>query len=289
MKPFDAGLATNGPQLLSVTRGGSTLKLLDDVGTFFGAATPEGKLEIRGAAAVGALGSASGLQSTQGFGAFGGAGFNSPSLLGLSMSAPYLHDGSAQTLEDVMAKHKIDVPDGNGGTTTVTIQNAVTAQQLSDLLNFVRTIEDDDAAGRTLRPTCSWSRTRFPDREDPRSPRCAGSRAKPHMIGVRLLFCALQLEVEHHVLARSGIAADGRVESHRCGVVAVGQHPGLRAAELACGSEQHAKQRLRHSAPQMARRDADLVDPQLRRLVGMDVVHGRGEADDDAVVDRDAR
>jgi DNA-binding beta-propeller fold protein YncE len=143
VKPFDAGLATNGPQLLSVTRGGSTLKLLDDVGTFFGAATAEGKLEIRGAAAVGALGSASGLQSTQGFGAFGGLGFNSPSLLGLSMSAPYLHDGSAQTLEDVMAKHKIDVPDGNGGTTKVTIQNAVNAQQLSDLLNFVRTIEDE--------------------------------------------------------------------------------------------------------------------------------------------------
>ncbi len=40
VKPFDQGLAVNGPQLLSVTRGGSTLKLLDDVGTFFGAATP---------------------------------------------------------------------------------------------------------------------------------------------------------------------------------------------------------------------------------------------------------
>src|SRR5688500_19108681 len=92
---FDAGLAVNGPQLLSVTRGGTTLKLLDDVGTFFGAATAEGKLEIRGAAAVGAVGSPSGVQSTQGFGAFGGLGFNSPSLLGLSMSAPYLHDGSA--------------------------------------------------------------------------------------------------------------------------------------------------------------------------------------------------
>ena len=139
---FDAGLAVNGPQLLSVTRGGTTLKLLDDVGTFFGAATAEGKLEIRGAAAVGAVGSPSGVQSTQGFGAFGGLGFNSPSLLGLSMSAPYLHDGSAQTLEDVMAKHKIDVSDGNGGTTKVAIQAAVTAQQLSDLLNFVRTIED---------------------------------------------------------------------------------------------------------------------------------------------------
>ena len=143
VKAFDQGLATNGPQLLSVTRGGSTLKLLDDVGTFFGAATPEGKLEIRGAAAVGTPKTAPGLQSTQGFGAFGVAGFNTPSLLGLSLSAPYLHDGSAQTLEAVLEKHKIEVSDGNGGTTKVTIKAALTEQQRSDLLNFVRSIEDD--------------------------------------------------------------------------------------------------------------------------------------------------
>src|SRR5687767_8729502 len=35
----------------------------------------------------------------------------------------------------------------------------------------------------------------------------------------------------------------------------------------------------------MSRCDADLVDPQLRRLVGMDVAHAGGEADDDTVVD----
>ena len=138
VKAFDQGLATNGPQLLTVTRGQSVLTLLDKVGTFFAPNTPEGKLEIRGAAAVGAPGSAPGLQSTQGFGAFGAAGFNTPSLLGLSLSAPYLHDGSAQTLEDVMAKHTITV-NGNA----VTIKNAVTQQELDDLLNFVRSIEDD--------------------------------------------------------------------------------------------------------------------------------------------------
>lgn len=138
VKAFDQGLATNGPQLLSVTRGQNVLTLLDKVGTFFAPNTPEGKLEIRGAAAIGAPGSAPGLQSTQGFGAFGAAGFNSPSLLGLSLSAPYFHDGSAQTLEEVAAKHTITV-NGNA----VTIKNAVTQQQLDNLLNFVRTIEDD--------------------------------------------------------------------------------------------------------------------------------------------------
>ena len=52
VKPFDPGLATNGPQLLSVTRGQNTLTLLDKVGTFFAPDTPEGQLEIRGAAAA---------------------------------------------------------------------------------------------------------------------------------------------------------------------------------------------------------------------------------------------
>jgi DNA-binding beta-propeller fold protein YncE len=140
VKPFDQGVATNGPQLLSVTRGQNTLTILDKVGTFFAANTAAGQLEIRGAAAVG---SPAGLQSTQGFGAFGGLGFNSPSLLGLSMSAPYLHDGSALTLEAVMDKHTIGIPDGNGGTANVKIKDAVTQQELANLVNFLRTIEDD--------------------------------------------------------------------------------------------------------------------------------------------------
>lgn len=143
VKPFDLGVAVNGPQLLSVTRGQSTLTLLDKVGTFPDPKTPAGQLEIRGAAAVGAAGSASGLQSTQGFGAFGAAGFNSPSLLGLSLSAPYLHDGSAVTLEDVMAKHTLAISNGNGGTVDTRIRDAVTQQELDNLLSFLRTIEDD--------------------------------------------------------------------------------------------------------------------------------------------------
>jgi hypothetical protein len=132
-------VSVNGPQILAINGDQSVLKLLDDVGTFL----KTDPLEIRGAAAVGAPQSAPGLQSTQGFGAFGLAGFNSPSLLGLSLSAPYLHDGSAQTLEAVAAKHKITTPDGQGGTTTATIEATLSQQELSDLLNFVRSIDDD--------------------------------------------------------------------------------------------------------------------------------------------------
>lgn len=124
VKPIDPGVKAAGPQLVSVTRDGKgTLKFLDDVGTFSAA----GPLEIRGAAAVAG-------QSTQGFPSFGGAGFNSPSLLGLSLSAPYFHDGSAQTLEDVMSRHLLS----NGKT----IGRALSPQELSDLLSFVKSIDD---------------------------------------------------------------------------------------------------------------------------------------------------
>jgi YVTN family beta-propeller protein len=124
VKPIDPGVTAAGPQIISVTRDGKgTLTLLDKVGTF-SAANP---LEIRGAAAVAG-------QSTQGFAAFGGAGFNSPSLLGLSLSAPYFHDGSAQTLEDVTRRHSL--------TNGKTVEQTLSAQELSDLLNFVRGIDE---------------------------------------------------------------------------------------------------------------------------------------------------
>jgi DNA-binding beta-propeller fold protein YncE len=125
VKPLDAGVAAAGPQIVSVTRDGrGTLKLLDNVGTF-SAASP---LELRGAAAVAG-------QSTQGFGAFGGLGFNTPSLLGVAYSAPYLHDGSALTLEDVAAKHLLPA----GGKS---IAATLSAQELADVLAFVRAIDD---------------------------------------------------------------------------------------------------------------------------------------------------
>jgi YVTN family beta-propeller protein len=125
--PIDAGVKAAGPQIVSVTRDGKgTLRFLDGVGTFNAA----GPLEIRGAAAVAG-------QSTQGFASFGAAGFNSPSLLGLSLSAPYFHDGSAQTLEDVTKRHVL----GTGKT----IEQTLSPQELSDLLAFVGAIDDQTA------------------------------------------------------------------------------------------------------------------------------------------------
>jgi mono/diheme cytochrome c family protein len=143
VKPFDADVAVNGPQLLSINGAQGALKILDDVGTFTAANAPGGELEIRGAAAVGTKDTTPGVQSTQGFGAFGVAGFNSPSLLGLSLSAPYFHDGSAQTLEAVAGRHRITSPDGQGGTITATIAETLSQQELTDVLNFVRTIDDN--------------------------------------------------------------------------------------------------------------------------------------------------
>ena len=124
---LDTGVVAAGPQIVSVARAGkTTLTLLDKVGTF-NAASP---IEIRGAAAVAG-------QSTQGFASFGGLGFNSPSLLGLSISAPYFHDGSAQTLEEVATRHQL--PGGK------TISTQLTPQEVSDLLGFIRSIDDDTA------------------------------------------------------------------------------------------------------------------------------------------------
>jgi cytochrome c peroxidase len=107
-----------------VTRAGkpASLLMLDNVGTF----NPASPIEIRGAGAVDG-------QSTQGFVPFGLGGFNSPSLLGVAYSGPYLHDGSAHTLEEVAARHKLD--DG-------TIASKLTAQDLADLLAFVKSIDD---------------------------------------------------------------------------------------------------------------------------------------------------
>ena len=42
-----------------------------------------------------------------------------------------------------MAKHTIDIPNGNGGTIATKIRDAVTQQELTNLLSFLRTIEDD--------------------------------------------------------------------------------------------------------------------------------------------------
>jgi DNA-binding beta-propeller fold protein YncE len=123
----DAGVAVAGPQVVSVTRAGKgVLKILDNVGTF----NPASIIELRGAAAVNG-------QTTQGFAPFGLGGFNSPSLLGVAYSGPYFHDGSSHTLEDVAARHNL----GAAGT----IATNLSVQELSDLLAFVKSIDDETA------------------------------------------------------------------------------------------------------------------------------------------------
>ena len=42
-----------------------------------------------------------------------------------------------------MDKHTIDIPNGQGGTTTVKVRDAVTQQELATLVSFLRTIGDD--------------------------------------------------------------------------------------------------------------------------------------------------
>ncbi len=128
----DAGVTMAGPQVVRITRPlAGVLTLLDNVGTF-DAASP---IEIRGAAAVAG-------QTTQGFAPFGGLGFNTPSLLGVAYSGPYFHDGSAHTLEQVATRHNLGL--------TGTMATNMNAQDLADLLAFVRSVDDQTPAFASL-------------------------------------------------------------------------------------------------------------------------------------------
>jgi YVTN family beta-propeller protein len=82
---FDPFLTNVGLELVSYQIGMNFLSFLDPVGTF-DAANP---LEIRNNATT----------------ALGARGFKATSLNGIGHSAPYFHDGSARTLDDVFARH----------------------------------------------------------------------------------------------------------------------------------------------------------------------------------------
>jgi cytochrome c peroxidase len=58
-------------------------------------------------------------------------GFNVPSLRGLARSAPYLHDGSAPTIEARLANNRGDLH----GTTS-----NLTQQQMSDLVAYLKSL-----------------------------------------------------------------------------------------------------------------------------------------------------
>jgi hypothetical protein len=113
--PFDARVTNAGAQIRSFTESGLTLRFLESVGTF----DPADPAEIRGQGLAGQL-------------ALGQLGFNVPSLLGLRTSAPYLHDGSAPTLDALFARHRLGV---------ATIAEDFTADELEDLKAFLDSID----------------------------------------------------------------------------------------------------------------------------------------------------
>ena len=123
--PLDPRLTVAGPQIVSVTdEQAGTLRFLDDVGTV-DAGNP---LEIRGAGAIAG-------QSTQGFPSLSANGaFNSPSLLGLGLSAPFLHDGSALSLEEVFIRHRLG---------EASIAQTLDSSDRQALVDFLVSIDDD--------------------------------------------------------------------------------------------------------------------------------------------------
>ena len=127
VEPLDPQLTVAGPQIVAVTNEDEDLlRFVENVGTF----DPGSLLEIRGAGAIAG-------QSTQGFPALSADGaFNVPSLLGIGFGAPYLHDGIAQTLEEVFAIHQLG---------DQTIEEALSAHDRADLLAFLNAIDDETA------------------------------------------------------------------------------------------------------------------------------------------------
>jgi cytochrome c peroxidase len=115
----DPGLVVTANQIASYSDplvDPATLKFLDDVGTF----NTDNPIEIRGQG--GTIGQAP----------LGAAGFNSPTLLGVNYTAPYFHDGGAQTLEEVFEQHLV-----NGQT----IHDLLSDPDQTDLLVFLRALD----------------------------------------------------------------------------------------------------------------------------------------------------
>jgi hypothetical protein len=102
-----------------------SINYLEKVGTF----NPNDPIEIRDNAAAAT--------------ALGADGFNVPSLLSINYSAPYLHRGQAQTLEEVFPLHGLG-PQGAVFQPATTIQSVVSQigpTAVSDLLVFLKAID----------------------------------------------------------------------------------------------------------------------------------------------------
>jgi len=124
---LDPALTVAGPQIRAVELEGETFNFLENVGSLFA----DNQLEIRGAGAIAG-------QSTQGFNSLSVAGaFNVPSLLGTGINSPYLHDGSAVSLDDVFAVHTL--PDWGDLPVDQVITDSSTLDYLAD---FVFSIDE---------------------------------------------------------------------------------------------------------------------------------------------------
>ena len=123
---LDPGVMNTANEFKSFTCKGAnstlTFNYLEKVGTF----DPNNPIEIRDNAAAAI--------------ALGADGFNVPSLLSINYSAPYLHRGQAQTLEEVFPLHGLG-PQGTDFPPATTIANTLTAKQQSDLLVFLKSID----------------------------------------------------------------------------------------------------------------------------------------------------
>jgi hypothetical protein len=119
----DPGLDLIANQSTSYSDGivdGGTLFFLEEVGTF-DAANP---IEIK----------------QNGTAPLGADGFNVPSLVGVGAHAPYFHNGSAQTLEDVFDQHEIGAQP---------ISDALGAGDQTSLLAFLRSLDGRTALLRS--------------------------------------------------------------------------------------------------------------------------------------------
>lgn len=127
---LDPRVKNAGPQIRCFTLDAAdncndpdALNFLEDVGTF----NANVNIEVRGQAPF------------NGQGALGGLGFNVPSLLGIGYTAPYLHNGSARTLERVFELHQL------GNDPDDSIADVLSGQDLGDLETFLKSVD-----GRTI-------------------------------------------------------------------------------------------------------------------------------------------
>jgi hypothetical protein len=122
LAPVDPGVSNTANEFKSFTCNKLTFNYLEKVGTF----NPNDPLEIRDNATAAI--------------ALGADGINPPSLLSINFHAPFLHNGKAETLEEVFPLHGLG-PQGTTFPPATTIANTLSAQQQADLLVFLKSID----------------------------------------------------------------------------------------------------------------------------------------------------